>query len=48
MNILKDLINTYGTSMDNVGQLLGGLTLAIGSYGLKIVIDKIMNKKGTN
>mgnify|MGYP000259421391 CR=1 FL=1 len=46
MNILKDVINNQGVTPDNLGQLFGGLTLAAGSYGLKSIITKIMNKKG--
>ncbi len=45
MNVLKDLINNYGVSMDNLGQLFGGLTMAAGSYGVKAIIDKILNKR---
>jgi len=44
MNILKDVINNQGITPDNLGQLFGGLTLAAGSYGLKSIITKIMNK----
>ncbi len=44
MNILKDVINSQGITPDNLGQLFGGLTLAAGSYGLKSIITKIMNK----
>lgn len=48
MNVLKELINNYGIGMDDIGQLFGGLTMAAGSYGIKAIIDKILNKKGTN
>lgn len=44
MNVLKDLINSYGISMDNMGQLFGGLVMAAGSYGIKAIIDKILKK----
>tara|TARA_Y100000389_G_scaffold204856_1_gene260211 strand:- start:3045 stop:3677 length:633 start_codon:yes stop_codon:yes gene_type:complete len=44
MNILKDVINNQGITPDSLGQLFGGLTLAVGSYGLKSIITKIMNK----
>jgi hypothetical protein len=48
MNILKELINTYGVSIDNFGQLLGGLVAAGGAYSIKTIVNRIMKKKGTN
>jgi hypothetical protein len=45
MNVLKEIINDYGVSMDNLGQLFGGLVMAAGSYGIKGIIDKILNRK---
>jgi hypothetical protein len=48
MNVLKELINTYGVGMDGIGQLFGGLTMAAGSYGIKAILDKILKKKGSN
>jgi len=44
MNILKDIINDYGVSMENFKQLLTGLIMAGGSYSLKVIIDKIKKK----
>jgi hypothetical protein len=46
MNVLRELINTYHVDMGSFGQLLGGLTAAAGSYGIKTIVDKIMKKKG--
>lgn len=48
MNVLKELINNYGIGMDDIGQLFGGITMAAGTYSIKSIIDKILNKKGTN
>jgi hypothetical protein len=46
MNVLRELINTYHVDMGSFSQLLGGLTAAAGSYGIKTIVDKIMKKKG--
>ena len=46
MNVLRELINTYHVDMGSFSQLLGGLTVAAGSYGIKTIVDKIMKKKG--
>jgi hypothetical protein len=48
MNVLKELINDYGVSMENFGQLLGGLVMAGGAYGIKAIVDKIMKRNGTD
>ena len=46
MNILSTLINQYNVTSDNIGELIGGLVLAGGSYGVKSIVDKIMKKGG--
>jgi hypothetical protein len=46
MNILSDMINNYGTTSDSIGQLMAGIMLAAGGYGLKTFIGKLLNKKG--
>ncbi len=45
MNILSELINTYGVTADSVGQLMSGLLLAAGGYGIKTIVGKLLDKK---
>jgi hypothetical protein len=48
MNVIRELINTYHVDANSMGQLFGGLALAGGSYGVKAVVDKIINKTKGN
>jgi hypothetical protein len=44
MEILSDVILNYGTTSDNIGQLMAGLLLAASSYGVKNVVGKLIDK----
>jgi hypothetical protein len=44
MNIISELINDYGITLNSVGQLFVGLGAASLTYGVKSVIDKIRNR----
>jgi hypothetical protein len=46
MDVIKELINTYGTTFESITKLVVGVTMAAGSYTLKSVVDTILNKKG--
>lgn len=46
MNIINKLIVDNGITPESVMGFLSGLALAVGSYGLKNVIDKINKKRG--
>jgi len=46
MDVIKELINTYGTTFESITKLVVGVTMSAGSYTLKSVVDSILNKKG--
>jgi len=43
-NILTQIINEYGLSVNNIKQMLLGITLASATFGVKSVLDKVKNK----
>lgn len=42
--ILTQIINEYGLSVNNIKQMLLGITLASATFGVKSVLDKVKNK----
>lgn len=44
MNLLTNIINDYGLTSNNLGDMLKGLVLSASVYGIKSVIKRIKNK----
>ena len=44
MNILNNIINDYGLTSNNLGDMLKGIILSASVYGIKSVIKRIKNK----